>query len=184
MLMNFERVLRELLGSFEQEKIRYALTGGFALGALGAPRATVDMDFLVHRDDLEKLDRRLTGLGYKRYFHTENVSQYENPNVEWGTLDFIHAFRKISLAMIERASEKPIFGGTQAVRVLQPEDVVGLKVQAMANDPGRKAKETADIEALVGASRDRLDWERLSEYYQLFKMDDEFRLLKERLGHA
>ena len=183
-VMNFECVLRELLQMFKQEKVRYALMGGFALGALGAPRATLDIDFLVHRDDLGKLDRRLVGLGYKRYHHTENVSQYENSKADWGGIDFIHAFRKISLAMLERAIEQPVFHGTQKVRVLQPEDVIGLKVQAIANNPRRKAQDVADIEALASLYHNRLDWDRLREYYSLFKMEKEFLALKKSASHA
>src|SRR3974390_3382735 len=121
--MNFEQVLHELLKVFQQEKTRYALMGGFALGALGVARTTLDMDFLVHRDDLDKLHKRLTSLGYKRYHHTENVSQYENRDAQWGAIDFIHAFRKISIAMLARAMEQPVFRGTQNVRWLQTKDV-------------------------------------------------------------
>ena len=55
-----------LLVEFRNHKIRYAAIGGFALGVLGYSRATMDLDFLVHRDDLEKLHERLTALGYER----------------------------------------------------------------------------------------------------------------------
>lgn len=55
--MDFKAVTRILLDNFEKENVRYALIGGFALGALGVPRSTVYIDFLVHRDDLSKIDR-------------------------------------------------------------------------------------------------------------------------------
>lgn len=76
--MDFERVLRTLLADFTHQQIRYAAIGGFALGVLGVPRATMDLDFLVQRDDLHKLHRVLTTLGYQRYVQTENVSQYRH----------------------------------------------------------------------------------------------------------
>lgn len=44
--MDFEKVLRELLGIFSQEGVAYAAMGGFALGAHGAARATTDIDFI------------------------------------------------------------------------------------------------------------------------------------------
>ncbi len=54
-LVDFERVLKALLAGFDYQQIRYAAIGGFALGVLGIPRATMDLDFLVQRDDLHKL---------------------------------------------------------------------------------------------------------------------------------
>ena len=76
--MNFERVLEALLAEFDRRRIRYAAIGGFALGVLGYPRTTIDLDFLVHKDDLSKVHDLLTDLGYQRVVHTENVSQYRH----------------------------------------------------------------------------------------------------------
>lgn len=179
--MDYEIVLARLLDGFQRLHIRYALMGGFALGALGAPRATQDLDFLVHRDDLARLHDLLTSLSYRRIHHSENVSQYQGESVVWGFLDFIHAFRDLSLAMLERALEKPIFSSSKMIKVLTPEDVIGLKVQAMANQPKRKARETADIQALAAANP-KLDWARVEEFYQLFDMIGELEDLKRQLN--
>lgn len=54
--VNFERVLEALLAEFDRRRIRYAAIGGFALGVLGYPRTTIDLDFLVHKDDLAGLE--------------------------------------------------------------------------------------------------------------------------------
>ena len=158
--------------------------GGFALGVLGAPRQTLDLDFLIHRDDLQKLDRSLTALGYSRVFKSENVSQYRHSEAVWGSVDFVHAFRKISLTMLDRANDYPAFGGKQSLRTAQPEDVIGLKVQAMSNDPERRAQEQNDIERLMGRYRNRLDWDRIQEFYDVFGLTEEARTLRERFDHA
>jgi len=140
----------------------------------------MDLDFLVHRDDLDKLDKALTALGYSRVFHSENVSQYRHPQDAWGSLDFIHAFRKISLAMLDRAKDYPALGGTQSLRTAQPEDVIGLKIQAMFNDPERRAQEQNDIERLMVQHCRRLDWQRIQEFYEVFGLAEEARKLRER----
>lgn len=184
LVMDFEQVLKALLQGFERLHIRYAACGGFALGVLGVPRATADVDFLIHQDNLETLHRWLVGLGYARKARTDNVSQYIHSDAAWGALDVLHAFRKHALAMLDRASQYPVFGGSFTVTVLQPEDVIGLKVQAMANDAGRLAKETVDIEALMEHYGARLDWDRIQEFYELFEFGDEGRRLHERFGHA
>ena len=107
--MDFKLVIDKLLTAFQDEDIHYALIGGFALGVLGITRATVDIDFLVHRDDLDKVHRIMTGLGYDRAFHTDNVSQYVSADNLFGEVDFLHAFREISIGMLQRAENKKIF---------------------------------------------------------------------------
>lgn len=182
--MDFELVLKTLIAEFSRLKIRCAAIGGFALGVLGVPRQTMDLDFLVHRDDLEKLDGALAALGYARVFHSENVSQYRHPAAAWGSVDFIHAFRTISLAMLDRAKDHPALGGKESLRTAQPEDVIGLKVQAMCNDPGRRAQEQSDIERLMGRYGRKLDWQRILEFYDVFGLADEAKNLRARFDRA
>jgi Uncharacterised nucleotidyltransferase len=182
--VDFEVVLKTLLAEFSRLKIRSAAIGGFALGVLGVPRQTLDLDFLVHRDDLEKLDKALSALGYSRVFHSENASQYRHPKAAWGSVDFIHAFRTISLAMLDRAKDHPALGGRESLRTAQPEDVIGLKVQAMCNDPSRRAQEQSDIERLMARYGRELDWQRIEEFYAVFGLADEAKNLRARFDVA
>lgn len=180
--MELETVLKALLAGFERERIRYAVMGGFALALLQAPRDTGDLDFLVPRDDLDRLERLMASLGFERRYASENVSQYRGKDSAWGFVDFFHAFRPISLRMLERAQLRPAFGGSLSVRVLEPEDVIGLKVQGMANNPDRYNKDVADIEALMAAHGTKLDWKRLEEYFSLFRLDQVFARLRARFS--
>lgn len=182
--VNFERVLEALLEEFDLRHIRYAAIGGFALGLLGYPRTTIDLDFLVHRDDMSTVHDLLTKLGYQRAVHTENVSQYRHNDAAWGSVDFIHAFRKTSLAVLARAKTYPLFGKKQTVKAADPEDVIGLKVQAMVNDPDRKPQELADIERLMSLYGSKLDWKRIQEYYDIFDLGEEAKGLRKRFGRA
>ena len=182
--MDFELVLERLITEFSRLQIRCAAIGGFALGVLGTPRQTMDLDFLVHRDDLEKLDGALTHLGYARAYRSENVSQYRHAEAKWGSLDFVHALRKVSLAMLERAKDYPALGGKQKLKTAQPEDLIGLKVQAMFNDPDRGAQERRDIETLMARYGSQLDWDRIQEYYDVFDLTAEAKALREKFDRA
>lgn len=184
LFVDFELVLKTLGGEFKKNSIRYGIMGGFALGVLGVPRATIDIDFLVQLDDMDKVNQILGKLGYMRKFHTENVSHFSHINSPWGLIDIIHAFRKHSLKMLKRAKERPLHDGLTTVKVLQPEDVIGLKIQAIANDSKRTVHETADIESLLNFYRDKLDWNLIKEFYKLFDMDSEATRLMEKYGHA
>ncbi|MEK6589893.1 MAG: nucleotidyl transferase AbiEii/AbiGii toxin family protein [Nitrospinota bacterium] len=181
--MHFKLVLEKLLTDFDRHNIRYALMGGLALGAWGVPRSTVDIDFLVNREDMEKVDAIMRGLGYECRHKTENVSQYLSPLRIFGEVDFLHAFRTPSLSMLESAEEKKMFGDTVSVKVLKIEDLIGFKVQAVANDESRKAVDIADIESLIAYNKDRLNWSLIEEYFTLFGLIELYNDLKKKYGN-
>ena len=182
--MDLKLVIELIIKDFDKEKVRYALIGGFALGALGIARTTVDLDFLLDRDDLSRVDKIMKVNGYKCVFKTENVSQYVSEVKIFGEVDFIHAFRKISIAMLRRAKELDIFEGKSKIKVLRPEDIIGLKLQAVMNDRTRRNREFADIEALMDLYRKDLDWESMEEYFSIFNQKQKFTELKKRYCNA
>ena len=51
--------------------------------------------------------------------------------------------------MLERAVEREIFDSTIKIKVLRPEDIIGLKLQAMNNDAERKEHDMQDIKSLM-----------------------------------
>jgi len=171
-LMDFKLVLGKLLTAFKEQDIRYALMGGFAMGLWGGSRSTVDLDFLVHRDDMRDIHGILTSLGYEIHNKTDNVSQYTSPLKIFGGIDFIHAFREASVEMLQRAVEKDIFSGQLKIKTLIPEDIIGLKLQAVFNNPSREKVDMADIEFLVSVNKKNLDWELLEKYCRIFNMED------------
>jgi len=176
--MDFKIVFEKLLSLFHESNIRYALIGGFAIGLHGVSRSTVDIDFLVHRGDLTKINEIMKKLGYDCVYSSENVSQFISPLKVFGEVDYIHAFRDISLKMLERAEEKKIFNDTINIKVLKVEDIIGFKVQAIANDESRKNLDLGDIEALMALYKTAIDWDILEGYFSLFKLSLVFTELK------
>jgi hypothetical protein len=180
--VDFPSVLKKLLSTFQEYNIRYALIGGFALSLWGVPRATVDLDFLVTKEDMAQVHEIMTLLGYSRRYHSVNVSQYVSDLRVWGAVDFLHAFRQASLGMLQRAADKEIFARSVSVKVALIEDLIGLKLQALVNDPTRRSGDLADIEFLLGIHHAQLDWDLLEEYFQLFEQTDLLRRLIEKYG--
>jgi predicted nucleotidyltransferase len=179
--MEFRKILSLLIENFDKEGIRYGLIGGFSLIVLNIPRTTVDLDFLIHKEDLKKLDKIMKIMGYKLVFRTKNVSQYVGKTTSAGEIDFVHAFRKYSKRMLERAEIRKI--ENLFIKVLRIEDIIGLKVQAIANDLARKNKELADIEAILDKYRIKANWQLLEEYFRLFNLGGEFKILVKRYGN-
>jgi hypothetical protein len=62
--------------------------------------------------------------------------------------------------------------------------VIGLKVQAMFNDPERRDQDQSDIERLMALYRRKLDWNRIQEFYEVFGFSEEAKKLRERFDHA
>lgn len=172
--MDFVRVLKDVVGAMETAGLRYALIGGFAMSLRGAQRATADLDFILALEDLEATDALLARYSYRCVFRSENVSHYESADSTWGRIDILHAFRSPSLGMLQRAAPVEIEPGF-CIRVAQSEDIIGLKVQAMANNRARTESDWHDIRLLVRAAREQgsaLDWELVRDYLALFGMDN------------
>ena len=179
--MDLEKALRFIVEDFAESKVPYALIGGMALGAWGIVRSTMDLDFLVLREDRGRVERVMLDRLYRLVHASEDVSQYASDLKPLGSVDFIHAFRAMARAIIARAAEVAVFGGALTVRVALPEDIIGLKVQAMHNDPGRAERERSDIRLLLERHRDRLDWALLGDYFELFSDDAAVRQLRSEL---
>ena len=182
--MDFQLVSSTLLKEFDESGIRYAIIGGFALGLWEVSRATIDMDFLILIDDLDQAESLLTKFSYTRTFKSENVAQYVSDLAPYGQVDILIAFREISRNMLSRRVRKSLVNELET-HTLLPEDLIGLKLQALINDPSRAAQETADISSLLEASKRNgrtIDWELLDEYFTLFERTDHLETLKKTYG--
>ena len=177
--MDFEGVLIALLDAFQRNGIEYALIGGFALGALGVPRATGDLDFLLPGARSDDADRIVRQLGYEALYRSENVANYTSREPRLGRVDFVFARRPYSQAMLARATSHRMLG-TVTAKVIQAEDLIGLKVQSSSNDPERLLLDLADIDRLIAVTGPALDLDRVREYFRLFEREAELDALLAR----
>lgn len=178
--MDFERVIRRVVGGMEAEGVHYALIGGFAMALRGLQRSTMDLDFILMMEDLAKADRILRECSYERVFHSENVSHYVSAERDWGRIDILHAFRGPTLGMLKRAERLPVLEDLR-IKVVHIEDIAGLKVQALVNDPGRATRDWADIRMMMEAAGEQnrpVDWGLLGDYLALFQLESKLAQLK------
>jgi predicted nucleotidyltransferase len=165
--MDFIAVIRFLADSFRREKIDFAFIGGFALQAAGVTRSTRDVDLLVLAGDGTKVRRLMEEKGYEAIHESPDVMNFVGKKPELGRVDFLLAHRKYARGMLERAKEGQGLGGLK-FKFVGPEDLIGLKVQAFMNDPGRKDQDLSDIRALLKARRSAMDIELVLEYFKVF----------------
>ena len=184
--MNFSDVLSHVVGDLDKHGVHYALIGGMAMAMHGLQRTTLDLDFILLLDDLTTADKILRSHGYQREFHSENVSHYLGNDNALGRIDLLHAFRGPTLGMLERAARLPWPGGI-AVPVVHLEDLIGLKIQALVNDPARQERDWADILQIVSHAGNYsipIDWELVGDYLALFDLGDKLPQLTHLYGQT
>ncbi|HJU07810.1 MAG TPA: nucleotidyl transferase AbiEii/AbiGii toxin family protein [Rhodanobacteraceae bacterium] len=160
-------LLRKLAALLDASGVKYAVIGDLALGPRGWPRGTVDVDFLLHEDFIERVRELLRIHGAQVVSEDEEFSSYL---AELTRIDFQHARREISLGMLDRAER--VSYGDQPIPVIQAEDLIGLKIQAIHNNPTR-LKDVTDIHELLKANWGKLDLERVRNYFRLFNREND-----------
>lgn len=144
----------------------------------------MDIAFLLMLDDLDKAHAIFGEMGYRREFHSANVSHYTGSGPEWGRVDILHAFRGPSLGMLGRA-ERIRIDADLTLPVAQTEDIIGLKIQALKNDRSRALSDWNDIHLLVAAAARQgrtFDWGLVEDYLRLFRLEDRLPELKSTYG--
>lgn len=150
-----------------------ALIGGLGLAAHSVVRATQDVDFLVDRDDADFVHGILIGLGYECVHRSEDAANYVRGDQG---LDLLYAHRPVARRLLAEAESRATTMGQ--VHVVSAAGLIGLKLQALTNDPSRR-RDLEDIRGLLLAQRDRLNMPELREYFALF---DRMELLDELLA--
>ena len=153
----------------DDAKIEHALIGGLALATYGSTRATVDLDLLIHESDAQNAKALLLKNGFSIEFESAEVLQFKG----LGYVDLLLARRPISQKMLRDAQGL----GPEGIKVLKPEDIIGLKIQAYKNNPKRELQDKTDIQFLI-ENDDKLDWGRIKEYADLFNEWEVIRELK------
>jgi len=157
-----------------QQRTPYMVVGGVAVGVWSAPRATVDLDFVIgvagetlaafvqsaSNAGLVIFEPKPVELPRTKFLHMH----LKEPDARLLTLDFILADDEHKRAALDRAV--PIRLREQEVRIAAPEDVILLKLLA-----GR-GQDLVDAENIVRAQRERLDRRYLQQWAERLALAD------------
>lgn len=86
--------------------------------------------------------------------------------------------------MLERAQKKSVLQGSTEIYVVEPEDLIGLKIQAITNDRHRYYQDMADIQMIIRNKYTILDFDRIREYFELFDKLDDYNKLTNDIKNA
>lgn len=181
--MDFQTVFRIISDEFSRHKIDFAVIGGFALSVAGYQRATEDIDLLIARRDLSAVKKIMSSVGFELLYESKDVATFLGKMKELGRVDFLLAHRKYATDMLNRANTQRILSGEISVRVITPEDLIGLKVQSSSNDSSRYSQDIADIEAILRNNK-KLDFALIRDYFILFDRGKECEDLLKKIKNA
>jgi hypothetical protein len=174
--MDVARVLDLVRPFFERRGEPYALVGGLALLAHGAPRATFDVDLLAPRrirDDLVAFleERRFTTVSIQPGF-----SNHQHSDPALGRVDVIYVSGATADAIFAGCSRKAITAAVEAP-VPRPEHLLAMKVQAFVKDQTRYS-DLADLQFLL--SMPELDQAEARGYFESAGLGEYFERLRRR----
>ena len=154
-LMEQERV-RDILRTLNEAQIHYAIIGGVAMGYHSIPRATQDIDVLVSREDIPRVQRLLQPY-YRR--GTAVVMVFD---VEGTHLDVLPATLRYGRTAIENAVE--VLVHDIPAKVVSVRDLLLLKLFAIPDrpDPVKAMQDRTDVGALLRDNADTISQEDIT----------------------
>jgi hypothetical protein len=160
--MDAPRVLDLIRPFFESRNEPFALVGGLALLAYGAPRATFDVDLLAPRRTRDDLVAFLEAKHFATLSIQPGFSNHQHSDPALGRVDVIYVSGTTADAVFAGCSSKSITAALEAP-VPRPEHLLAMKAQAFAKDRTRYS-DLADLQFLLALPG--LDREEARGYFE------------------
>ena len=128
--------------------LAYLIIGGHAINAYGEPRATLDVDLVVRKDDRAGWSTLLEAEGFRPYREEGSFAQFSPPyGVPW-RLDLMLVNSETFGKLTASAQTVKCFG--IETRVPSPEHLVAMKLHAIRHGPAERfEKDFGDILTLA-----------------------------------
>jgi hypothetical protein len=165
--MGLQEIFETVTSFLEENRINYAVIGGFALYGFGYVRATRDIDFVVRFEDQPTLVNFLLSLGFETIQCSSAFSNHVHPigglqvdlmYVAGGTADQI--FSSVQKRIIFKNKKFP---------VVSAEHLIAMKLFAASNSPDRLLKDLADIKEIL--SNAEVDKDTVEKLFKKYKME-------------
>jgi putative nucleotidyltransferase-like protein len=168
--------LKRTASALKADGVPFALAGGYALWAHGAPESENDVDFVVAEPDTEQAAAVLAAAGFEVVRPPEDW--LFKAALDGVTVDVLHRIvgEPVDAALLERSVEMDLLG--IRMPVLPATDLLSSKLRAMT-------EHYCDFGSLlphVRAVREQLDWDRLRSEVEGNDFAAAFLFLTDRLG--
>lgn len=166
-----EELLVKIAEILEKLKIRYFVTGGFAVSVWGRPRATFDIDIVIQvlESQINSLTKALRLVSKLNYVDEEMAKKAIQSKREFNFIDSASGLKidfivgsddEFSLLKFERSQPKTVDG--QQVYFISPEDLILSKL--LWHKESLSTRQLEDVESIMKISGEKLDWGYLEKW--------------------
>ncbi len=145
-LMGSPSVFHLLADIFAKAKAPCVLIGGFAVNFYRISRQTADVDFIIAKEDFEKIALLLDDAGYSvsRY---DLFARFTNRAMNLMDIDFLFVDKATLLKILEEGKVVKIAHKEFTVPSLQ--HLIALKLHSLKNNPASGNKDLLDVVRLI-----------------------------------
>jgi hypothetical protein len=154
-LMERDKVMA-ILQAMNAEHIHYAIIGAVALGYHATPRATQDIDVLVSREDVPRVQRLL------QQYYLPGTAVVMVFDVDGTHLDMLPADLRLKRAALDNAID--VLVHDIPAKVVSVRDLLLLKLLAIPDrpDPVKAMQDRTDVSALLRDNADKISRQDIS----------------------
>ena len=158
-----ERSVFHLISDFTHEQgASCVLIGGFAINHYKVARQTADVDFLITKEDFDKIAGLLEKAGYKKALLQENFVQLQSHRLSLLDVDFMFVDQETFTKIKKEGEQLRIVGQTFTVPSLH--HLIALKLHSIKHNPKiRLTKDFPDIINLIRINKIDIKEKRFKE---------------------
>ncbi|OGY65559.1 MAG: hypothetical protein A3A16_01710 [Candidatus Harrisonbacteria bacterium RIFCSPLOWO2_01_FULL_44_18] len=183
-----EELLVNIAAVLEKLKIRYFVTGGFAVSVWGRPRATFDIDIVIQliERQVNDLIKALRALSKASYIDEDMARQAIKSKREFNFIDASTGLKidfivgpddEFTRLKFQRRKSKTISG--QKVYFISPEDLILSKL--LWYQESLSSRQLEDVESIIKISGENLDWHYLEQWARQLEVWGTLRGLREKM---
>ena len=178
--MNYRSVFHFISDITEKEGVACILIGGFAVNYYRVSRQTADVDFLITKDDFERIIGPLEKAGYKRDLRQENFIQLKSTQISLMDVDFMFVDKNTLSKILKESQEIEI--AKQKFRVPSLEHLIALKLHSMKYNPKlRLTVDLPDIIHLIRINEVKFKEKKFAELCRKFGNEEIYKKILEAL---
>ncbi len=146
--MNDRSVFHLISDVTREEGVSCVLIGGFAINHYRVTRQTADVDFLITKEDFDKISGLLEKAGYKKSLLQDNFAQLQSSRLSLLDVDFMFVDEETLKKIMSEGERFKIVGQEFIVPSLH--HLIALKLHSIKHNPKiRLTKDFPDIINLI-----------------------------------
>lgn len=150
--MEYRTVFHLISAVSKKAGVSCVLIGGFAVNYYKVTRQTADVDFLITKEDFEKILNFLEKAGYKQGFAQEVFTQFKSSRSYLMDIDFMFIDKETLAKIMKDGKEISIAG--QKFIVPSLDNLIALKLHSIKYNPKlREGKDLSDIIDLIRVNK-------------------------------